>query len=191
MLLRELAATELRLVATHPDGHGGLTFVGQYPNAYTTFIFALSCVIGAAVANQMLDVGLGATTYGYIMAGWLLIVLALFAIPLLAFRKPLTALKERTILVCSAQATRHFRAVERELLDANMSAAKDADPLTAKEISDPSKALAAAQKMSTLPFSRSALLPLSVAALLPLVAAGSTQLPLKEMVSVVKRLLLL
>jgi hypothetical protein len=38
-LLRELASLELRLVATHPDGHGGLAFIGQYPNAYTTFVF--------------------------------------------------------------------------------------------------------------------------------------------------------
>jgi hypothetical protein len=50
---------------------------------------------------------------------------------------------------------------------------------------------AAAQKLKTLPFSRDALLPISAATLIPLVAAGATQLPFKEIISVFKRLLLL
>jgi hypothetical protein len=58
MLLRDLATLELRLVATHPDGHGGLAFIGQYPNAYATFVFAVSCVLGAAVARDSWRVNL-------------------------------------------------------------------------------------------------------------------------------------
>ena len=38
LLLHELAGLELRLVAAHPDGKGGLAFLGQYPNAYATFV---------------------------------------------------------------------------------------------------------------------------------------------------------
>jgi hypothetical protein len=191
MLLRELATLELRLVATHPDGHGGLAFIGQYPNAYATFVFAVSCVLGAAVAQGLLAGELAPPTYGYVMGGWLLLVLMLFAYPLLAFRKPLTELKEQTILACSAQATRHHRAAERELLGKNISASEDAEPAAAQEIPDPSKVFATAQKLSVFLVSRSALLPISAAALLPLVAAGATQLPIKELFKVMKRLLLL
>jgi hypothetical protein len=125
------------------------------------------------------------------MGGWLLLVLMLFAYPLLAFRKPLTELKEQTILACSAQATRHHRAAERELLGKNISASEDAEPAAAQEIPDPSKVFATAQKLSVFLVSRSALLPISAAALLPLVAAGATQLPIKELFKVMKRLLLL
>jgi len=191
MLLRGFAALDLRLVVNHPDGYGGLAFVGQYPNAYTTYVLAVSVVVGAAIAKQMLEAGLDTVTYGYIMTAWLVIVLALFAIPLMAFRKPLARLKEQTLLESSAQATRHFRASERETLGRNISAADDADESAAKEIPDPTKVFAAAQKMNTLPFSRTALLPISAAALLPLVAAGATQLPFKEIIGVFKRLLLL
>jgi hypothetical protein len=42
LLLRDLSRLELRLVATHPDGAGGLAFIGQYPNAFAAFVFALS-----------------------------------------------------------------------------------------------------------------------------------------------------
>ena len=191
LLLRELAGLELRLVAAHPDGKGGLAFLGQYPNAYATFVFAVSCVLGAAVAHELMDATLTTTTYGFIMAGWLVVILVLFAIPLQAFNKPIGKLKEQTLLAYSARATQHHRALERELLGRNISASEDSDTATTGDIPDPAKAYAATRKLSGMLVSRVALLPLSVAALLPLVAAGTTQLPLKDILKVMKRLLLL
>jgi len=191
MLLRELAGLELRLVATHPDSHGGLTFLGQYPNVFTMFVFAISCVVGAAIAHELMDRTLTIATYSYLMGGWLLIIMMLFAYPLIAFHKPLTDLKEKTLLLCSSQATRYHRAAERELLGKNISAAGDAELASAKEIPDPSKTLTSVLKLSTFLVNRDGLLPVSGAALLPLVTAGATQLPFKEILNVLKRLLLL
>jgi hypothetical protein len=190
-LLRELASLELRLVATHPDGHGGLAFIGQYPNAYTTFVFGVSCVLGAAVAQEFLDGTLTPTTFGYVVGAWLLIVLIVLSYPLLAFRKPLTDLKEQTLLLCSSQATRYHRAAERELLGRNISAAEDAEPADVGKIPDPSKMYESARKLSVFLVDRKALLPVSAAAILPLIAAGATQLPIKELLKIMKRLLLL
>ncbi|MDM9623022.1 hypothetical protein [Rhizobium sp. S96] len=42
-LLRSVARIKLRLVSTHPDGKGGLAFLGEYPNAYLLFVFGISC----------------------------------------------------------------------------------------------------------------------------------------------------
>lgn len=190
-LLRELATLELRLVATHPDGHGGLAFIGQYPNAYTTFVFAVSCVVGATIAQELLDGNLTSTIFGYVAGAWLLIVLMVLSYPLLAFRKPLATLKEPTLLLYSSQATRHHRAVERGLLGRNISAAGDAEPAAAAEIPDPSKMFEAARKLSVFLVDRTALLPVSAAAILPLIAAGATQLPIKDLLKIMKRLLLL
>ena len=191
LLLRDLAALDLRLVATHPDGHGGLAFLGQYPNAYAMFVFAVSCVLGAVVANELMNATLTTTTYGMLMTGWLVVILVLFAIPLLAFNKPLGRLKEKTLLAYSTNSTRHYRASERELLGRNIAASEDSDKVNTGDISDPAKAYAATLKLSGKLISREVLLPLSVAALLPLVAAGTTQLPLKDILKVMKRLLLL
>jgi hypothetical protein len=126
-----------------------------------------------------------------IMRIWLALVLLLFALPLSAFGRPLKELKMHTLLASSAQATRHFRAVERDVLGQNVSATADAESTKAADNPDPSKIFGAAQKCSTLPFSREAWLPISVAALAPLIAAGATQLPVKELITVAKRLLLL
>ncbi len=190
LLLRRLAALDLRLVATHPDGYAGLGFVGKYPNAYTTFVFAVSCVVGAAIADELMRGDLSGATYGYVMAGWLAIVFAVLAAPLQAFGKPLKELQENTLLACGAQATRHHRAAERALLGENISAAGDADTAAVADIPDPGKEFAAARKLSTFLFSRSALLPVAAAAVVPLMIAGATQLPVKEVIKVVKRLLL-
>jgi hypothetical protein len=191
LLLRDLARLELRLVATHPDGAGGIAFIGQYPNAFTAYVFALSCVLGAAIAHTLLQGGLSAATYGQLMAAWLVIVIILFGAPLLAFTKPLRQLKEATLLAASAGATRRERALERELLGRNMAAASDADATAAGEIPDPSKLYAAAKKLSTYLISRAAIVPVGAAALLPLVAAGAAQLPVRELLKMARGLLLL
>jgi hypothetical protein len=191
LLLRDLARLELRLVATHPDGAGGLAFIGQYPNAFAAFVFALSCVLGAAIARTLLQGGLSAAAYGQLMAAWLVVVMILFGIPLLAFSGPLRRLKEATLLAASSVATRRERAAERELLGSNMSAAGEADGTASGEIPDPSKLYAAAKKLSTFLIARSALVPVAAAALLPLVAAGATQLPVRELLKITRGLLLL
>ena len=191
LLLRDLARLDLRLVATHPDGAGGLAFIGQYPNAFAAFVFALSCVLGAAIAQHLLRGGLTAATYGQLMGAWLVVVVILFGAPLLAFSGPLRRLKEATLLVAGAVATRHERAAERELLGSNMSAGSDAEAAASSDIPDPTKFYATTTKLSTFLISRSAIVPVAAAALLPLVAAGATQLPVRELLKVAKGLILL
>jgi hypothetical protein len=191
MLLREIAGLELRLVATHPDGNGGLGFVAAYPSAFAAFIFAISCVVGAALAKELMEGDLPAANFGYVMAAWLVVVAALFVYPLVAFSRPLAALKESTLLVSSAGATRRYRAAERETLGRNIAAADETATEAAANVPDPAKIYAAAKGLSTILFSRSALMPVGAAALLPLAAAAATELPLKEILQIAKRLLLL
>jgi hypothetical protein len=191
LLLRDLARLDLRLVATHPDGAGGLAFIGQYPNAFAAFVLALSCVVAAAIAHGLLQDGLTPATYGQLMAAWLVVVIILFGAPLLAFTKPLKRLKEATVLAASAVATRRERASERALLGSNMAAAADAEAAAAADLPDASKLYAAARKLSTYLISRAAIGPVSAAAVLPLVAAGATQLPFRELLKIARGLLLL
>ena len=146
-----LRGLDLRLVATHPDGAGGLAFIGQYPNAFAAFVFALSCVLGAAIAHTLLRGGLTAATYGQLMCAWLVVVVILFGAPLLAFSGPLRRLKEATLLAAGAVATRRERAAERELLGRNMSAASDADAAASERHSGPCQVLCGGDEALDLP----------------------------------------
>ncbi len=177
ILLRRIAALELRLVTTHPDGNAGLAFVGRYPNAFALFIFGVSCVIAAGLAHHLLQETISLTAYGSVMGLWLAVVLALFAYPLFGFTAPLTGLKQSTLLFSSAKGTQFQRQAERKLLGINVVAADPAEAEAQQDVADPAKHFEAARKMSTLLLDRSALGPVSAAALLPLAAAGSTQLP--------------
>jgi hypothetical protein len=190
LLLRELARLDVRLVATHPDGMGRLAFVGRYPNVFSAFVFALSSVLAAAIARALLAGQLEIKTFPIVMGVWLAVVFLLFALPLAAFGPPLRRLKEATLLACAAGATRHQRAVEREVLGRNLAAADAGDAAPPSDLPDTSKLYAAVGKLTTWPVSKSVLLPLSAAALLPLVAAGATQMPLKDVIKIAKGLLL-
>ena len=191
LLLRELSKLELRLVVTHPDGLGGLAFIGQYPNAFAALVFAMSCVLAAAIAKAFQHDALELDSYGYVMGAWLIVVLLLFGVPLLTFTPPLGRLKQQALLASSAAATRHFRAAERATLGSNLAAATDADAVAVAEIPNPTPTYTAAKKLGTMAFSREALLPVAGAALLPLVLAGATRLPFADLWKIAKKLLLL
>lgn len=190
-LLRKIASLDLRLVATHPDGKAGLAFLADYPNAYVFFVFGISSAVAAALAKHVLQTGVDAKTFSMIMAGWLVIVMALFAYPLSAFSKPLARLKEQGLLMLGAQATRYQRQVERKTAGQNLVANDPAEAQQQVDVEDPSKLFEATRKLSTMLISRKAVVPVAAAALLPFAAAGATQLPYKEVFSVLKKLLLL
>jgi hypothetical protein len=191
LLLRRLARLELRLVATHPDGNGGLAFVADYPNAYAIFAFGASSVMAAALAHSLMTESLTITTFGCVAGGWLAIVLALFAFPLSAFTAPLRRLKESTILSYGARATQYQRLSERKLLGGNIAADDPAEAEKQAEVADPGKQFDTSRKLSTILLSRAAVVPVAAAALIPFAIAGATELPYKEVLGVVKKLILL
>jgi hypothetical protein len=188
-LLRAIARLELRLVAAHPDGKGGLAFVAQYPNAYMFFVFGMSSAIAAAVAKHLLQDEMTMTTFSMIMGGWLAIVIALFAYPLSAFTPPLARLKETGLALLGARATVFHRSAERKILGRNV--ARDPGPEPDEDVVDPSKLFETTRKLSSVLVSRAAIVPVAGAALLPFAVAGATKLPYKEVFSVLRKLLLI
>ena len=190
-MLRTIARLELRLVASHPDGKAGLAFLADYPNAYRTFMFGLSCAIAAAFAKHVTAEALSLKTLTTVMGVWLALVLGFFAYPLSAFRAPLRRLRETTMLVAATQATQRQRQEERKTLSRNIAANGTAEPAADGEIPDPGKLYESARKLSPGLLSRSAVLPLSAMALLPFALVGITQIPFDDVLSLVKKLLVL
>lgn len=190
-LLRKIARLELRLVASHPDGKGGLAFLADYPNAYRAFMFGLSCALAASFAKHITAETLSLKMLTTVMGVWLAVVLGLFAYPLSAFRAPLRRLREETMLATAAQATRRQRLDERKVLSRNIAAAGDAEGAGDQEIPDPAKLFESARKLSPGLLSRTAVLPLSAMALLPFAVVALTQIPFDDVLSLFKKLLLL
>lgn len=191
LLLRKIARLELRLVSTHPDGKGGIGFLADYPNAYIIFVFGISCAVATAVASNVQVEMPPISHIGILMGGWLLIVLGLFAYPLGAFSKPLAELKKASMAKLTAQATLFQRLSERKVIGSNIAANSASEAEEVQDIADPAKQYDATKKLSALLLTRSALLPVSAAALLPFAVLAATKVPFKEVLSLVKKLLLL
>jgi hypothetical protein len=191
LLLRRIARLELRLVSTHPDGKGGIGFIADYPNAYMTFIFGVSCAVAAAVGKNLLHAEASMTNIAILMGGWLIIVLALFAFPLSAFSRPLAELKEATMIRLSTQATEFQRLSERKLMGSNMVVNSVTEAEEVKDVADPGKSFDTTKKLSTFLLNRSALLPVAAAALIPFAAVASTRVPFKDVFELLKKMLLL
>ncbi|MEO9779145.1 MAG: hypothetical protein ABJH07_23485 [Sedimentitalea sp.] len=188
-LLRQLAHLDLRLVVTHTDGAGGLGFLGRHPNIFSALIFALAIAFAGAVAQELNAGQLSPQAYGWLLTVWVAVTALLFAIPLSAFQAPLSELKRKTRFAAATRSTLVLRAQERDVFGRNLAAPNDDE--NPGVLMDATKLDDAAKKMRTIPFSRETIAPLIGAALLPLLAAGATQIPIKELFGAAKKLLLL
>ncbi|CAN7411134.1 hypothetical protein [Rhizobium sp. LjRoot254] len=155
------------------------------------FVFGMSVALAAALAKHQLNEGLTPTILTVVMSVWLALVLVIFGYPLSAFSLPLFELRQTTLVRLSAQATTFFRMAERKLLGENIAANSETEAQETEDVDDPSKQYATVGKQSTMLLSRSALVPVGLAALLPFAIVAATVLPLKEIWSVVKKILLL
>lgn len=190
--MHRIARLPLRLVAHHPDKKGGLGFLSEYPNSYSIFIFAVSAVL-AAVSYRQHELGtMRLASYGSLLQIGGLLLLVMFAFPLSAFTPPLQRLRRDTLSVVTAQATRERRKNERKTLGRNVVCDPDPDGAPEEEApEDPTKLYDALQKLQVVLISRQAVVPLVFAALLPFAVLAASQMPYKEVWSVMRKLLLL
>lgn len=191
VLLHRLARLDLLLVVTHPDGKAGLAFLGRFPNAFGLFVFGVSSAVAAALWKHLAEASMSATILTTVMGGWLLLIFAYFAIALVAFARPLREVKEASITRFSKEALVFQRAAENKALGENVVANDPDEKPSTIPGSDMTKNYEQARKLSTILIDRSTLLPIAASALLPFSIVGFSHLPLKEVVSVLKKLLLL
>ena len=88
-----------------------------------------------------------------------------------------------------AQATQYYRSAERKAVGRNVFSDPTPEPDT--ELSDPGKLYEATRKLSTFLVNRAAVVPVAAAALIPFAVVGASKLPYKDVLSVLKKLLLL
>ncbi len=98
MFAFKVSRLNLQLVATHPDGNGGLGFLGMTPLAFTPISFATAAVIAATFRNQILHKGAHLASFA-IPAIVLVVLVAVVALgPLVFFVPRLAAVRRKGIL---------------------------------------------------------------------------------------------
>lgn len=97
-LLWKVSRLDLLLIPSHPDGAGGLKFLGLSLEALVLPAFALSCVLAGPLANRVVHGGASIMTYRAPVLTFAVLVLALLAGPLLLFTDRLLAAMHHGVL---------------------------------------------------------------------------------------------
>ena len=181
LLCRRLASLDLHLVPSHPDRTGGLAFVEQLPFAFSLVILALSSVVAAFVAHQILAHGAHVMQFKGLAIGWVVLLTVLFVAPLTTFSKPLRRIRLRARFEYSTLAGRQLRLIhDRWVLGQRV---EDDAILAAPEIgpaADMATLYALGTGMRSMPIGKSTLVALLGPAVLPLLLAASIEVPIKE-----------
>ena len=172
---------DLQLNPAHPDGAGGLAFLGMALSAFRMPVFAIAASAAGTLANVILLKGASFDSFQYAIAALAAALVALTAGPFVFFNGQLGKAKGRAVLACGALAGRQLRAFEEKWLGASPPAV--GEMLQAPDFSavaDFNPTVTGIQKMNTLPFRLKQLLPLVVATLLPFLPVAAIEIPLKQ-----------
>ena len=112
--LFRLSRMNLELVATHPDGHGGLGFLGLSPIGFVPMAMAVSAVIGASWSNAIREHGARLTNFKF-SAIILIVLMFLIALaPLALFVRKLDLLRRTAMLQYAVLAQRQANYLQRK-----------------------------------------------------------------------------
>jgi hypothetical protein len=179
----------LALVPTHPDRTGGIAFVETLPNAFTLVTLALAAVLASRWAHEAVHHGATLASFRVpalaFAAGWTLLLL----LPLLALAPVLRATRKAALPAYSALAGAQGRAVHRRWIERSDADAEMLEPAGIGPLADAAAAFEASRKLRSVPISRKAVTAILVPMALPFVALAATQVPLKELLIKVLKVL--
>lgn len=108
---------DLRLIAAHPDGLGGIGFLETSLRGQRPFSFCLGAGLAGAVANRVLQHGEKLTSFGHVAAVLLGAVLLVCVVPYFAFTPALMKMRRRGVLKYGAFARTAGEQFEKKWLD--------------------------------------------------------------------------
>jgi hypothetical protein len=112
--LRHLATLDLQLSPMHPDGAGGLGFLGKGCVPLGMVLFPISAVVSSAIATRVLFGDARLEDFQLSYAALFVLALGLFTSPLLAFTPMLLQLKREGGFEYGAFASRYTRLFDRK-----------------------------------------------------------------------------
>lgn len=182
LLLVRIARLPLAIVPTHPDGTGGLGFLAGLPRMFAPVVLGASVVAAARWAHEVLYHGMSVAALRLPMLGLVVLALALFLSPLLAFAPRLAAARRQALLDYGALVGRHGGLVHSRWIERKP--VSDDALLAAPEIGPVADTLAlygAVRAMRSAPLDRAALLAIALSAALPMLTVLAIQVPIKEL----------
>lgn len=180
--LFRLSRMNLELVATHPDGHGGLGFLGLSPIGFVPVAFALSAVIGASWSSAIRNQSARLANFKF-PAIILIVLMFLIALaPLALFVRKLDLLRRTAMLEYAVLAQRQANYLQGKWFSP---AGPEETQLTVAEISalaDFALSYKNIKQLRPFPADKGTLIGLALAVAAPLFPAVLAEFPLSVIV---------
>jgi hypothetical protein len=181
--LWRVARLELHLVATHPDGAGGLGYLEVAQTYFAPLVLAVSAVISASFAEEISS---GVSVFEAIypaLAITLVADLALVLLPPCFFVFKLRRCREKGLRDYGALAARYVNDFEKKWLNAaNIRAGPLLGAADVKSLADLSSGIAVVRNMRSVPVSTRLSITVMIAALLPMAPLFLFKYPIAELV---------
>ncbi len=180
--LFKVSRLNLAFTSTHPDRAGGLGFLGWGMSCFGSVLVAISTVIAAGFADEILHRGASLDSLKYHLAIYVVFAVIVVHAPLFAFSGGLARCRFKGLLEFGALVWRHDRAFDEKWLAA--SAAVPAGNILGSEDVQSLAAISACyehiDRMRLIPFDVKAFVVLVLAAAIPMVPLLGTAIPLRE-----------
>jgi hypothetical protein len=178
--LWRISRLDLRLKGSHPDGGGGLMFLGLSLHPCRWPAFALAASPAGGLANVILATGASVLSFKYAIAFIAAFIAALFVGPLCFFHDQLRNTRMRAWLRYDRLAQRQLAQFEQKWIEDS----RQNDLLTQPDFSaviDFSSTVDTVHQMRPWPVQRRQLLALIAAALLPFVPVAMLEFSIKDL----------
>jgi hypothetical protein len=178
--LFKLSRMKLQLVASHPDKHGGIGFLGMSTMAFAPTAFAIAAAVGATWRYEIFYAGMHLSSFKLPAIVLLVITISIALGPLAFFVPKLAAVRRRGILQYGSLAHLHSTdfhgkwILHRKEHEAEILAAPEISSLT-----DLASSVQNVEDMKAFPAGKGSVIPLVLALAIPLIPAITAQVPLK------------
>jgi hypothetical protein len=188
--LWQVSNLDLLLTPTHPDAAGGLGFLGKGSIPFGIIVFALSSVVSAAIASRILFGGATLEQFEFIYAALIVLVLIVFAGPLMVFAPKLFRLKQDGLFRYGTLASQYTQAFDNKWVN-GISTVEDSLLGTEdiQSLADLGNSYELVRKMRVVPIELSDFIGIALPGIVPALPLAATVMPVGEILKGMLRLL--
>ncbi len=182
-LVLRLSRLELRLPALHPDGAGGLGFLGESSLAFTPLLFAHSALLAGQIAIRILYNGGTLRASEMTIVGYLVFSILAAVSPLLLFTTKLVRAKLRGLDKYAAFASSYVMDFDQKWLQGKASGEPALGSGDIQSLADLGNSFSSARAMRLVPIATDEIILLVAVTIAPILPLLLTIMPLDELLT--------
>lgn len=191
MFMFRVSRLDLEIIPTHPDRVAGLGFLGAALPPISVILLAASSVLCSSIGTQVIYRGAKLEEFVFAFGVFVFIAIIAFVMPFAMFVPKLAVARRSGLRIYGALATRYTQLFDRKWVRAEESAGEELlGTGDIQSLADMGGSFDRVANMKVFPVGLADLRPLLLAALLPAIPLVLTQVPLKDVMQILTKILL-